>query len=227
MDRTALPRRRFALRLLAVQLDDQRFPDGNVDLFTDRAVTDGGFPAIAAHVDPCRSGPVNDVLVPLERGAVLALWSHRNHIALTEAVARNVDAAAIHIDVAMIRELASLRAGLCPTNAVHQVVEAQFKELQHVLAGHALLAGGFLVQVAELALRQTVRETSLLLFLQLDQVFADVAAATGTTVLAGRVGTLVKSDSFALGAPDVGAETTRNACLGSCLLYTSPSPRDS
>src|SRR5690606_18083320 len=83
-----------------------------------------------------------------------------------------------------------------------------------VLAGDAGSARRLRVQRAELALVEAVGEASLLLLLELEQVLAHVAAATGATVLAGRVGALLHGDRLALGAPDVRAQTARDARLG-------------
>ena len=134
---------------------------------------------------------------------------------MANSVARNVDALAVDLDVTVVDELASLRTGRSPSGAVHHVVEAQLKETEHVLTGNAGATVCFVVDVAELAFAQAVGETCLLLFLQLEQVFTDVAAATGLAVIARWVWALVESDRLALGAPDVGAEATGNACLWS------------
>ncbi|KAG1648330.1 Kynurenine--oxoglutarate transaminase [Nymphon striatum] len=77
--------------------------------------------------------------------------------------------------VELVQSTVDTNLGRCPTDSVDEVVQAQFQELQHVLAGYALLAVRFLVEVAELTLGQAVGEASLLLFLQLDQAFVDDA----------------------------------------------------
>src|SRR5690606_12957771 len=67
------------------------------------------------------------------------------------------------------------------------VVEPGLEELEEVLAGDALLPGGLLEEVAELALEEAVRVLRLLLLLELERILALLAAAA-LAVLAGRAG---------------------------------------
>ena len=53
---------------------------------------------------------------------------------------------------------------LAKPGQVHNVVQAALKELEHVVAGPAVLAGGFFVVVVELALQHAVDATGLFCF---------------------------------------------------------------
>ena len=64
---------------------------------------------------------------------------------------------------------------------VHNVVQAQFEQLEHVVAGDALHVGRLQVVLVELLFQHTVDELNLLLFLQLRAVFRNLL----TTAAAG------------------------------------------
>ena len=114
----------------------------------------------------------------------------------------------------MGHQLAGLGSGGAPAAAVEDVVEPELEEPQHVLAGDAVLAAGFVVEVAELLLGEPVGEPGLLLLLQLQEELGLVAAAPAATVLTRRVRTLVQRAGFADGAEDVGAESAGDTGLG-------------
>ena len=86
-----------------------------------------GLVLVGTGVDPGRPAAIEDVDVPLQCHAVTSLGSNADLVALANSVARNVHALAIDLDVAMVDELACLGAGSCPTRAVHDIVETQFK----------------------------------------------------------------------------------------------------
>ena len=160
---------------------------------------------VGTFVNPRRLAAVEDVDVPLERASVTSLGPDADLVALANSVAGNVHALAIDLDVAMANKLSCLGAGGGPARAVHDIVETEFKKAEHVLAGHTGTTVCLVVDVAELPLVQAVRETSLLLFLKLNEVFTYVATATCLAVISWRIGPLVEGDGLALGAPDVGA----------------------
>ncbi len=85
------------------------------------------------------------------------LLAEANDVALAQSVAGDVDPATVDVDVAVVDELAGLRAGGRPAGAVHDVVEAQLAEPQQRLAGDTLAAVGLGVEVAELASRSARR----------------------------------------------------------------------
>ena len=171
--------------------------------------------ATIASLEPRRRRAIENFTVPLDNDQFACLVAKGDDVALANAIARDVYALAVDIDVSVANKLTSLRTSRCPTGAVHDIVETQLEEPEHVLAGHTLATVRFLVEVAELLLGKAVGETRLLLFLHLEQVLAGVATTTRTSVLTWRVWALLEGNSFALGAKDVGAEATRNACLGS------------
>ena len=177
-------------------------------MIAERQLVHNSFVLVLALIDPCWLRTVEYVDVPLQGDAVASLRPDADLVALANAVARDVDALAVDLDVSVVHELTSLWASCCPTGAVHDVVEAKLEVAKHVLTGNAGAALRLIVDVAELTLTEAVRETSLLLLLKLEQVFADVAAATSLAVITWWVWTLVESDGLALGAPNVGSKAT-------------------
>ena len=107
---------------------------------------------------------------------------HRDDVVGTNLVARDVDAAAVHLEVAVAHELARLRARRREAEAVHDVVEARLEHAQELLAGDAGAPRRLLVVRAELLLEQAVVAARLLLLAQLQEVLAllDAAAAVLT-----------------------------------------------
>src|SRR5262249_2913158 len=103
-----------------------------------------------------------------------------------DLVARDVDPAAVDVEVAVTDELARLRARGGEAEAVDNVVETRLEHPEQLLAGDAGSFGGLRVIGAELLLEQAVVAARLLLLAQLQQVLAllDPAAA----VLARRIG---------------------------------------
>src|SRR5690606_28880661 len=147
-------------------------------------------------------------------------------VVLGDAEGRNVDLPVVHQEVAVADELAGLAAGTGQTGAVHDVVQTGLEQAKQVVTGLALEAVGLFVVPAELLLHHAVGEASLLLLLQLEQVFAllDPRAA----VLAGRVGATFER---LVAADQVDAEATALARSGSgvtghCGLPSFPVRRD-
>jgi len=103
----------------------------------------------------------------------------------TDHVARDIDALAVDLEVAVPDQLASLGARRRETGAVDGVVQAALEEAEHLLARAALPARRVLVVAVELALEDAVHATNLLLLAQANRVLAELDAAL--TVLAGRV----------------------------------------
>ena len=125
-------------------------------------------------------------------------------------VASDVYLVAIHADVTMIDELAGSGAALGEAEEVHGGVETGLEELQEALAGDAALLLGDLEDATELTLEQAVDVAELLLFVQADGIFRDLAAKL-RTVLSGRIA--ASFESFA-GAEKMLTETTADASGG-------------
>src|SRR6185503_15996144 len=94
-------------------------------------------------------------------------------------VARDVHAAAVHLEMAVADDLAGLGARGREAEAVDDVVEARLEHAQERLARDARGLGGLLVVVAELLLENAVVAASLLLLAELQEVLRllDAAAA--------------------------------------------------
>src|SRR5215218_2637819 len=111
---------------------------------------------------------------------------NRDHVAVAQRVARDVDAATVDRPVAMPDQLARLAARRGEAKADEHVVEAALEHAQQVLAGDARLTAGLLVVRAELTLEHAVVAPRLLLLTQLDAVLA--LSLTPAAVVARRVG---------------------------------------
>src|SRR6185312_15463882 len=104
---------------------------------------------------------------------------HRDDVVRLDLVARDVDPAAVDVEVAVADELARLRARGREAEPVDDVVEPRLEHPQQLLAGHARALRGLGVVGAKLLLEETVVAARLLLLAQLQQVLAllDPAAA--------------------------------------------------
>ena len=106
----------------------------------------------------------------LDDEQVLGLVGDGDDVAGTDPVRRDVDAAAVHEDVAVADDLACLVARRGEAETVDDVVEPALEQAQQVLARDALLAARELVVAAELLLEQAVDALRLLLLAKLDAV---------------------------------------------------------
>ncbi len=97
-------------------------------------------------------------------------------VARAQDVAGDVDALAVHEEVAVADELPRLRAREREAEAVDDVVEARLEQAEHLLAGAALPARRVEVVLLELALEHAVDATHLLLLAQADRVLAELDA---------------------------------------------------
>src|SRR5579859_7460759 len=150
--------------LLRVELDDQLFLDLRVDLGPDRQRVDQDAHLVRDHLEPGRHGALADLgLRDDERGHVAGLGGHLDDVVLADPVGRDVDLLAVHREVPVAHQLAGHVAALGEARAEHDVVQAALEQLEHGLAGAAVLAGRLLVVAVELALEDAVDPLSLLL----------------------------------------------------------------
>src|SRR5580765_6820513 len=170
--------------LLAVELDDQRFLDGRVDLVPLGPLQDLSGQVVVVGLEPRRHGCGEVGRVADDRLGRRA-GRDRDHVVRPHLVARDVHATAVHVEVPVPHELPGLRARSGEAEAVDDVVETRLEDPQQVLTGDAGTARRLLVIRAELLLEQAVVAARLLLLAQLLQVLALLDAATA--VLARRV----------------------------------------
>src|SRR4051812_843950 len=167
--------------LLRVELDDELFLDGRVDLRALRLLQHFAGEAVVVGLQPRRDGrhEIGCVADRLLRGTVVR---NRDDVVRTNLVARDVHATAVHLEVTVAHELARLCARRCKAEAVDDVVEPRLEHAQQLLAGDARAPRRLLVVRAELLLQQAVVAACLLLLAKLEQVLAllDAAAAVLT-----------------------------------------------
>src|ERR1700722_15032765 len=176
--------------LLRVQLDDQLFLDGLVDVLAQWWVQDGHAEAPVAGLQPGRGLTLQGVHVATDREVLAGAALEGDGVALADPVARDVHPLAVDEDVAVAGEMGRLAAAAPPPGPEDDVVQPQLEIAQQVLAGDAGLAARLLVEVTELLLQEPVDPPGLLLLPQLGQVFGALPHAV-TAVLAGRVGAAV------------------------------------
>src|SRR5579859_6873022 len=154
--------------LLRVELDDQLFLDLRVDLGPDRQRVDQDAHLVRDHLEPGRHGALADLgLRDDERGHVAGLGGHLDDVVLADPVGRDVDLLAVHREVPVAHQLAGHVTALGEARAVHDVVQAPLEQLEHGLAGTAVLAGRLHVVAVELALEDAVDPAGLLLLADL------------------------------------------------------------
>ena len=119
-------------------------------------------------------------------GELLRLFLHLDRVAVLHQVGRDVDALAVHRDVAVVDQLARGERGDGEFHAVADRVEPALQQFDQLLRGVAAAADGFLVVLAELLLADVaVVALQLLLGHQLGAVVGGLLAALA--VLAGAV----------------------------------------
>ena len=173
--------------VLRVELDDQLFLDLGVDLGPDRQRVDQDAHLVRDDLEPGRHDALADLgLRDDERGHVAGLGGHLDDVVLADPVGRDVDLLAVHREVPVAYQLAGHVAALGEARAEHDVVQAALEQLEHGLAGPAVLAGRLFVVAMELALEDAVDPLGLLLFPDLLQVLAFLGPVPA--VLTRRVG---------------------------------------
>src|SRR4029079_17876079 len=194
---------------------DERLLHGRVDLVTLRPLEHGAGEAVVIGLEPRRHGGGEIGRVAhelLDRASLL----ERDDVVGPNAVARDVDPAAVYLEVAVTNELAGLRARAGEAQPVYDVVEARLEHPQQVLARCSEAARLFLVRGAELLLEQAVVATRLLLLAQLEQVLALLdapAAMLARRIAAPLDGAFLGEAALAL-QDELDALTTAHAALG-------------
>src|SRR5712691_1028490 len=172
--------------LLRVILDDELFLNQGVDLRPDGQRVHQDPHLVRHHLEPGGHGPLAD-LGPRddERRQLEELGHYLDDVVLADPVGRDVDLLAVHREVAVPHQLAGHVAALGEARAEDDVVQAALKQLEHGLAGPAVLAGRFHVVAVELPLQDAVDPAGLLLLPDLLQVVAFLGPVPA--VLARRV----------------------------------------
>ncbi len=153
---------------------------------------------------------------------LLRLFANFNNVTGLQAVGLDVDAATVHIHVAMVDELAGSEDRRNKLGAIYDCVEARFQQTDQVFTGVALAASGFFVGLAELLFGDVAVEAlELLLCAELYTEVRQLALAA-LAVLAWAIFTTVYRGLRT--APDVFAKTAINFVLsGLRLLIAFPS----
>src|SRR5512146_518077 len=137
--------------LLRIQFDDQLLVDGQVDVFPLRQVDHPALEGLAIYLQPARSGLMRRVLHGLlDNGQRAALLAYRDFVPRLHFIGRNVDLAAINLNVSVANKLARLAPRYRESHAVNDVVQAALQLLQQQLARDAGFARRELEIIAEL-----------------------------------------------------------------------------
>src|ERR1700709_2862489 len=144
-------------------------------------------------------------------GELLGRFLDLYQVADLDLVARDVDPAAVHLDVAVIDELARGENGGDELGAIYHHVETALEQADQVFTGVALHAAGFDIDAVKLALADVgVVALQLLLGAQLHAEVGELALAA-LAVLAGAVFTAI--DGALRAAPDILAHTAIDLVL--------------
>src|SRR6478752_5430562 len=191
--------------VLRVELDDQLLGELRVDLCAHRELVDEDLQGALDDLHPGRHGTLAERLAgQLDREALDGLLADRDDVVLLDAVARDVDAHAVDLEVTVRHELTGVATRAGQARAVDHVVETRLEDLEKVLTGLAGALRRFLVVADELLLHDAVLEASALLLLQLGEVLLLLDPATA--VLAGRERAELE---VLVAADEVHLETTR------------------
>src|SRR5256714_8851 len=203
--------------LLRVQLDDERFLDWCVDFLALRPLEHLAGQAVVVGLQPRRDrgGEVGRVAHDLLGRAALA---KRDHGVGAHLVARDVDPAAVDLEVAVANELAGLRARGCEAEAGDDGVETRLEHPQGLLTCDAPAPRGPRGVVAELLLEQAVVPSRLLLLAELQQVLGLLDAAAA--VLARRIAAAL--DRALLGQAALALEEELHALPAALLALGRP-----
>src|SRR5262245_55344998 len=164
--------------LLRVELDDELLADRQRHVVACRHRLDHAFEGVLVELDPSRHAAPLDRAERLDDAAHGArLLAHLDRVVGAHQVRRDVDPAAVDLEVAVPHQLARLGVVAGEAHPVDHVVEPALEQLDEVVAGHALPARRLVVVAAELALGDPVDALDLLLLAQLLAVVRPLAPA--------------------------------------------------
>jgi hypothetical protein len=109
------------------------------------------------------------------------------NVTLLNLKRRNIDLAAVDLDMPVIHELSSLSARRRETRTVNDIVQPTLEHEQKIFAGNAFLTKRLFEIITELLLEDEVDALYLLLFAKLLSI-AGEHLTSSRTVLSGRVG---------------------------------------
>ena len=205
---------KISLRLvLRVQLNDQLLLDilgnicalGLVEKLTRLAVFVPLNPRILAVVETSEC-----IGNHLER---LGLLADGDNLAGFYTIGSDINNLSINGDVLVVDKLTSCCASGSNTEAVNDVVEARFEQLEQDHTGNTFEAGSLGVEVAELFFQHAVGVFSFLFFTELNAVLRGFAALVLAVLAGGEVATL---EHFVF-AEDGLAEFAGDFGLGTCI----------
>src|SRR5512132_558319 len=210
---------RSFLLLLRVELDDERFLDGRVDLRALRELQDLARQRLVVGLEPGRDrgGEVGCVADDLLRGAALC---DCDHVVGANQVTGDVDSAAVDLEMAVAHELPRLGARGCEPEAVDDDVEPPLEHTQELLTCDPGAFGGLRVVGAELVREQAVVAARLLLLTKLEQVLGLLDAAA--SVLTRRITAAL--DRALLGQAALALEEELHALATALLALRRPVP---
>src|SRR5687768_4449551 len=178
--------RRSWVSLLRIQLDDELFLHGQIDLFARRDRADLGRHALRVELQPLRHPAALDLFEGVhDRGVLPAALTDPDDVAGLHRERWNVDLAAIHDEMTVAHELPCLWTRGREPESIGHVVEPPFKQLQQRFTSDAARPLRLLEVAAELVLEDPVDALHLLLLAELHSVAGELLLA-GLAVLAGR-----------------------------------------
>ena len=172
------------MELLGVKLDDEVLFYVEVDLLALGQLNDLAGEVCAVKVKPLGSGTGSKGLNnSLDLVVGTALLGNSNNVACTEKDGRNVSLVTVYGEMTVTDELTSFLSGSSKAEAVNNVVQSGFEDLEQVFAGDAALSSSLFKVSCELALENAIVTLSGLLSAQLSSILRGLLSALA--VLAG------------------------------------------
>src|SRR5580704_17239320 len=173
-------------KLFRVKFDDELLVDGRrLNVVAARQRSDFGFEGVFIDFKPGHGvAALRDVTRVENHGVVMHIRAQRNFFAGADQIRRDIHLLAVHENMAVENNLASLSARAAEADAPDNVIEPALEHDDKVFAGRAFGTLGFLVEIAELAFEQSVGALDLLLLAKLQAVSGNLRTAR-LAVLAG------------------------------------------
>jgi hypothetical protein len=182
------------LFLARVELNDELLVHHRVDFLAGRNAHNLATKSLLIDKKPIRC--INDLsLIQTTLGEALGaiLFADSDNITNLECRRGDIALAAVHSNVAVGNHLTGSRTGLSKAHAVNDVVKAPLKKLEKDESGDSTGLQSGLEVAAELALKNTILETKLLLLSKRGAILGNLASRALRTVHAGRIRLMLES----------------------------------
>src|SRR5580704_4063684 len=165
----------------------------------------------------------------LENRQLAAALANDDLVSHIHLIGRDVDLAAVNVDVAVAHQLAGLAAGNAEAEAMHDGVEAALQLLQEHFASHSFGSRGLFKIVTELAFLGEIHQLGLLLLAELKAIADDFRLAVLTVLARGEVALLDRTlvaEAFGAFEEELDALAAAETTYGISVTCQVASPLD-